>query len=65
MQKIVDDLKSKKFDLVTKLDGLREEYLATEEKDPYKEKLFYQMKLVEQELRSDYMRALDDREEEP
>jgi len=65
MQKIVDDLKSKKFDLVTKLDGLREEYLATEEKDPNKEKLFYQMKLVEQELRSDYMRALDDREEEP
>lgn len=60
---MIDELKGKKNDLIEKRESLKEKYRMMLDTDPNKDKTYNQIKLVEQELRSDYMKALDDRGE--
>lgn len=64
MQRMIDELKGKKNDLINKRDALKEEYKIMLDTDPEKEKKLNAIKLVEQELRSDYIRALEERGED-
>lgn len=61
---MIDELKGKKNDLIEKRDSLKEEYKIMLDSDPLKEKKLNEIKLVEQELRSDYMKALEERGED-
>lgn len=63
MKDMIDELKGKKNDLIEKRESLKEKYRMMLDTDPNKDKTYNQIKLVEQELRSDYMKALDDRGE--
>ena len=63
MKKMIDELKGKKQELIDKRAALKEEYKIMVDSDPKKDKKLNEIKLVEQELRSDYIRALEDRGE--
>lgn len=61
---MIDELRGKKNDLIEKRDSLKQQYREMLDSDPAKSKKYNEIKLVEQELRSDYIRALEDRGEE-
>ena len=47
MQKMIDELKGKKSDLIAKREALKEEYRIMIDSDPKKEKKLLEIKLVE------------------
>lgn len=64
MKRMIEELKGKKNELIEKRDALKQEYRIMLDSDPNKDKKLNEIKLVEQELRSDYIRALEERGEE-
>lgn len=64
MKRMIDELRGKKNELIEKRDALKQEYRIMLDNDPNKDKKLNEIKLVEQELRSDYIKALEERGEE-
>ena len=64
MQKMLNELKGEKSGLVQKMQDLKQEYHQMADTNPKKEKLYQEMRRVEQDLKSDYIRALEERGED-
>lgn len=61
---MIDELRGKRNELIEKRDALKQEHREMLDSDPLKEKKLNEIKLVEQELRSDYLKALEERGED-